>query len=259
MNRILVNLGLIIDVVRFEFARSMTRGRIGIWCLLACFPVFLFYLLDLTGATMPAESWTYFQYMFIVEIICQLGLLLWATPVISTEIENQTWIYLAMRQSGRSVVFLGKYLTAILWTLSAALVSMTLCMTVIPIIGSGYLWCVLAVLATFSCIAHAAIFLAIGMLVPRRAMVSAVLYTLLIEYAISLVPAVANKFTVNYRLRSLLLTWTDLDDKTRQGLTFIGTEPTYVHLFLLFTITILGLCIALLCARYTQFPTQQDG
>ena len=255
----MLNPGMILDVIRFELKRSMTKGRIGIWCILVAFPVILFYLMSLIGGTTKVDAWTWSQYMFIVEIVCQLGLLLWATPVVSTEIESQTWIYLAMRQRGRSTVYIGKYLTAVIWTLSAAVVALTLCMIVVPDMLDVYNWLVLTTLAALSCIAHAAIFLFIGVMFQKRAMVTAVFYTLVIEYGLSLVPALANKITVNYRLRSLLTNWVELDEDILRQLVFIGTEPTYIHLFCLFTITLVALCAALFRLKYAEYPTQQDG
>ena len=76
------------------------------------------------------------MYYLIPEVTCLLGLLLWATPAISTEIEGQTWVYLTLRGSGRSAVVIGKYLTAVFWTLSAALSATTISSVLVgPIIG----------------------------------------------------------------------------------------------------------------------------
>ncbi len=110
-----------------------------------------------------------------------MGLLLWATPVISTEIEGQTWIYLAMRRSGRSLVLLGKYLTAVLWSVSAALVSTSMCAIVMGPAGGWKLWWVICVLSVLSCIAHAALYVLIGTLFFRRTMVTAVFYTMVVR------------------------------------------------------------------------------
>ena len=96
-----------LDVVRFELRRSMTVGRGAIWMVLVMFPVALMTVLRLTVPVNDVEPWGLALYFLVPEVVCLLGLLLWATPVISTEIEGQTWIYLAMRQSGRTTVLLG--------------------------------------------------------------------------------------------------------------------------------------------------------
>ena len=250
---------LVVDVIRFELTRSMTAGRIAIWALLVSFPVILFTILSFVNPTTQVEWWGLTLYFLGPEVVCLLGLLLWATPAISTEIEGQTWIYLAMRRSGRSTVLIGKYLTAIIWTLSAALVSITICMLIVGTIGGLKLWLVMCVLATLSCVAHAAIYLLIGVLFPRRTMTTAVAYTLAIEYGLSLVPALANKLTVNYRLRGLLADWMDWEEARSNAETVFGREPASTHLLVLALITLSMLAIAVFRLSRAEYPTQQEG
>ena len=98
---------LMLDVMRFELSRSMTKGRILIWCGLVGFPVVLFFLLSRIVHETRVETWGSVLHYLVTEIVVLLSLLLWATPVVSTEIEGQTWIYLATRRSGRSMVLFG--------------------------------------------------------------------------------------------------------------------------------------------------------
>lgn len=196
-----------IDTMRFELRRSMTLGRMLIWLVLVMFPVAIMGVRRAYVATDQVEEWGILLYFLVPEVISLLGLLLWATPIISTEIEGQTWIYLAMRRSGRADVLLGKYLTAVLWSLSAALLSTAICVAMLGTAASVKLWTVMSLLCVLSCFAHASLYVLIGALFFRRTMVSAVFYTLAIEYGLSLVPALANKLTINYRLRGLLADW----------------------------------------------------
>ncbi len=122
---------LILDVMRFELGRSLTAGRITIWLVLVAFPVGLISILRMKLPIEPIEPIGFAMYFLIPEVVCLLGLLLWATPAIATEIEGQTWIYLAMRRSGRTMVLLGKYLTAVVWSLSAAIVAASLCVLIV--------------------------------------------------------------------------------------------------------------------------------
>ncbi|QDT08679.1 hypothetical protein [Planctomycetes bacterium K23_9] len=254
-----MDFGMITDVIRFELTRSFTKGRFAIWAVLVAFPVAIFVLMDRTTNAIRIEQWGITLYFLIPEMVCLLGLLLWATPAISTEIEGQTWIYLAMRRSGRSTVLLGKYLTAVLWSVSAALVGLSLCLLLVDNVGGLRLWTVLSILSVLSCFAHAGIFILIGVIFPRRSMVTAVFYTLAIEYGLSLVPAVANKITVNYRLRGLLAEWMNWEEARSTAESFFGHEPPYIHLFVLFTITLVTLCAAIFTLARAQYPTQQDG
>ena len=92
---------IILSVVKFELARSLTPGRLAIWFLLVGFPIVLIGMLRLNGIGQGAsEFWGIRLYFLCPEVLCLLALLLWATPVVSTEIEGQTWGYLAMRPSG---------------------------------------------------------------------------------------------------------------------------------------------------------------
>lgn len=263
---------LILDVVRFEINRSLTIGRIAIWVALIAFPVTLVSIVRMNMGLRPddpgaavleygsaIEQYGILLYFLIPEVICLLGLLLWSTPVVATEIEGQTWIYLAMRQSGRSIVLLGKYLTSVAWTLSAALIGITLCVWIIGAPDSLEMWLMMSGLATLSCLAHSAIFLLIGVIFHRRTMVTAVVYTLVFEYGLSLIPAIANKLTVNYRLRGLLANWMEWDSVRSRAEVLFGSETSTAHLNSLAVFTIVLLVLSVLRLSRAEYPTQQDG
>ena len=260
-----MNPGLILDVIRFELARSLTLGRAMIWIALVAFPVTLISILNATlqtanrGLPLDEEPIGFVLYFLVPEVVCLLGLLLWATPAIATEVEGQTWIYLAMRTSGRSIVALGKYLTAIVWTFSAAVTAITICVWVIDPMQPTHWWKVMTALALLSCVAHGALFLLIGLIFHRRTMVTAVGYTMICEYGISLIPALANKLTVNYRLRGLLAEWMQWDEVRNRLETVFGSEPASTHLLALLIYTVLLLTVSLIRLRQAEFPTQQDG
>lgn len=114
-------------------------------------------------------------------------------------------------------------------------------------------------LATLSCFAHAAIFLLIGVIFHRRTMVTAVVYTLAIEYGLSFVPAVANKLTVNYHLRGLLADWMDWEEVRSRAETVFGSELATTHLIALAVYTVVLLSASMLRLTTAQYPTQQDG
>ena len=103
-----------------------------------------------------------------------------------------------------------------------------------------------------------AIYLLLGVLMPRRAMVLAVAYTLIFELMISFVPAVINKITVQYRLRSLAAEWCDISfsgGSPSGALTLIGTEPVWHHItvLVLLPLFLVGLSVAML--RSSEFSS----
>lgn len=247
------------DVLRFELGRSRTFGRVALWLILVIFPVVITAILRWQIPVNRIEPWGTMLYFLVPEVICLLGLLLWATPSISSELEGQTWIYLATRPRGRTLVVLGKYATAVLWTFSAAAVAIAACSCIIGGEDAFGLWWKLTALAWFSCIAHGALYLLIGLLAFRRTMVAAVIYTVVVEFGLSFVPAVVNQLTINYRLRGLLAGWTDWQAVRSLAEISLGVEPTSHHLIGLGIATGVFLVAAIWRVRTAEFPTQQDG
>ena len=65
-------------------------------------------------------------------LVSMLGTFLWATPVVSAELERKSWVYLAVRPHGKVNVLIGKYLVAITWALSAALAGLCAAVAIMP-------------------------------------------------------------------------------------------------------------------------------
>jgi ABC-type transport system involved in multi-copper enzyme maturation permease subunit len=111
-------------VLTFEGRRTRTRDRIVSWLALALFPSLLMILLQSQSQReIPSEPLAIMSFYLVVQIGCMLGLLLWATPAIGSELEAQTWVYVAVRPHGKLAILLGKYLIATAWTASAGIVS----------------------------------------------------------------------------------------------------------------------------------------
>lgn len=256
-----------LDVLLFELRRSLTIGRVAVWMILVAFPVAIMTTMSVLSRIQPNQLkpedmvmlFGLAMYFLIPEVTCLLGLLLWATPVVSTEIEGQTWVYLILRRSGRGIVLIGKYLTAVVWTLSAALVAVALCCLVIgPSIGVQ-IGPTMVALVILSCFTHAALYLVIGTCFFRRTMVAAVLYTVVVEGVVSFIPALVNKFTINYRLRGLLAEWMGWDEARSQAEVLFGSEPASTHLQVLAIMTVVLVGIAVYRVQTAEYPTQQEG
>ncbi len=234
-----------ITVFRFELLRTLTATRIAGWCVLVLFPVFIVSVIRHYTHSQDVRPWGMAMFGLIPEVICLLGLLLWATPIVHAELEGKTWIYLAVRPRGRFDVLLGKYLSAVVWTASAGWASAILCVAIArPEMGYRLLWS-LSALVGLSCLAYGALYCLIGALFHRRAMVIAVAYTLIFEFLVSLIPAMINKLTVQYRLRCLLVNWMEwTGDSLPEGFRLLlGDEPAWLHILVLAGIVI-GLLVA---------------
>lgn len=250
-----------LGVAQFELRRSFSAGRWALWLLISLFPVLLATVTWIrTEGTTPDDVMVVVLFFLIVRVACVMGLLLWATPVINSEMEGRTWIYAATRPSGNTSLVLGKFLVAVLWSLTAGIVATTLA---VPASGIGdplWTWWVLTVLVCFAVVAYGALFTLIGTLLQRRAMVVAILYIVMIEGALSLVPATINRFTVGYRLLSLLVDWMNLDEGAEseqyEMLFTSTTATTHIAILLLYSLGVMT--AALLRARHGGYLTDPE-
>ncbi len=204
--------------------------------------------------------WGAVLFGLIPELITLFGLLLWITPVVQSELEGRTWIYLAVRPRGRVSVLLGKYLTGITWTALAGWTSVTICILIARPDDAWRLWFSLVGIVAFACLGYGALYGLIGVLLQRRAMVIAVAYTLIFEFLISIVPAVINQFTVQYRLRNLLVQfmgWRELlSDEA--GELLLGDQPAWLHILILCCFTVTLLAIAAQVIQRKEYATADE-
>jgi hypothetical protein len=95
----------------------------------------------------------------------------------------------------------------------------------------------------FSSIGYGALFVFIGTLFHRRAMVVAVAYTVISEFTVTLIPAVINQLTFAYHMRCLLIDWMGWTVPPDAKPLFFGDEPAWQHI-----LTMLGITTGLLIA-----------
>jgi hypothetical protein len=220
----------ILNVVAFEFQRSLTPGRLAAWALLWIFPTALVWMMrSVNGRTADDDRAAILAFYLVPQVSCMLGLLLWATPAVQSEMEGLSWVYLTVRPKGKLAAIFGKYALAVLWSASAGCIGAATVAYVFQ--GSeGYrLASVIAALCVLSCMAYGALYLLIGILFFRRPIVLAVAYTFFFEFILSQVPATINQLTVSYRLRSLLVHWMDLSEFGIVRAIAVGSEPWFWH------------------------------
>ncbi|MCP3695851.1 MAG: hypothetical protein GY917_26870 [Planctomycetaceae bacterium] len=250
--------GKIKAVFRNEWQQTFTAGGMTGWLLLCLFPVLLTTLVSRVGRIDPeaTEAWTMILFP-VCEIICLLQLLLWATPWLSSELEAGNWIYLSVRPGGKTAVLLGKYLAAATRTMIGTTIGLLLALLVAKPEDGVYLFLVLGTLIAISSFSYAAVFTFLGTLFPRRAMVMAVGYSLLIELAVSFIPAVINQVSIQFRLRSMLFTWMDVLEvqgswRPPRGFEdMLGNSSVLLHLgaLLFMNVVLLWIGSQLICRR----------
>jgi ABC-type transport system involved in multi-copper enzyme maturation permease subunit len=58
------------------------------------------------------------------EMVVILNAMLWVAPIVQTELEGKTWLYIAARPYGRMCLVVGKLLNGLIWTLGAGLLAL---------------------------------------------------------------------------------------------------------------------------------------
>ncbi len=208
----------------------------------------------------PESVWGLVFFGLIPEVITLFGLLLWVTPMIHTELEGKTWIYLAVRPRGRASVLLGKYAAAMAWTLLAGWTSTTICVWIARPEHAWRLWATIVSLVTLACLAYGALYSLFAAVFPRRAMVIAVAYTLVFEFLVSLIPAVINQLTVQYRLRNLLIYWMDWrKDLPEEAEILFGNEPAWQSILVLLVVSSVLLAVAYQLIQRREYATAAEA
>ncbi len=245
---------------RFECSRSLTISRLAWWSAMAVFPSVLLFLIrqDQPDALTDDEGLSVVLYFLIVRVLCPLNLLLWATPIIHAELEAKTWSFLSVRPHGKSSVLFGKYLAAVAWTLGGGWVSILLVIALGPPEDAIRVAMLLGRLVVLSSFAYGAVYTLLGVLFLKRAMVMTVGYTLLVEGALTVVPAVVNEFTVAYRLRTIAATEFDLARQAAPLGRLVSDGSVAEQITILVVYTVGALVVALVALRRRQLALARE-
>ena len=152
-------------------------------------------------------------YLFLLypQAICLLLALFYGTSVLGHELDGKTLTYLFTRSLPRWKFVLGKYLgivTALILPTSLSLLGSWL---ILGAVGGLALFMGALVGTVGALLAYNAVFVLFGFLIPRRAMIVALLYGIIFELVLSFVPALVNQLTITYYLRSLVVEILDLE------------------------------------------------
>lgn len=252
---------------RFEWKRSRTVPRMAWWVVLTLLPPGLFLLIRLTAGLAPQEAREYVAsigtFALCPGVVSVMGVFLWATPAVTSELEGHSWVYLAVRPYGKTSLLVGKYLVALAWTIPAGLISSFLSLLILSPERFAYILVVEWVLVGLSCIAYAAVFALIGVVFIKRTMVIAIAYIIFVEVILASVPAVVNTLTIQFRLRCLGVRWMEWEDKIpyqarETWKIFFGEETAAWHLFILFAATVGLLAAAAFVLRIREFTSSAE-
>jgi ABC-type transport system involved in multi-copper enzyme maturation permease subunit len=221
-------------VFRFECGRAVTFARLSVWVMLGVFPATLLVLVQNNGAQLESDGRAAVaMFILIPELLCCMNLLLAAAPLIYAELEGKTWTYLAINPAGKAAILLGKYCAAVLFTVVVGWFSLAFSLIVAwPDTEPMRVAAVLAILVPLASMVYGAAYVFIGVIFLRRAMVAAVIYTIISEVLIGFIPALINQLTMQYHLRSLLAKWIGwglIADPLRMNQQFVSDAPAWQH------------------------------
>src|SRR5690606_307581 len=118
---------------------------------------------------------------------------------------------------------------------------------------------VLATLVVLSSIGRGAVFSLIAVIIPQRAMAICFAYAVVFEFVVGMIPALINQFTIQLRLRSLLIHWMNWSHQLPPGVEMLfDPSPALQHVLLLLGLSGLLLLAAVVTLEQRQFPTSDE-
>ncbi len=254
--------------------RQMLGGRkIWILTLFLSLPIFLLLAvlaaegLDFRGGgeieDIDVESFAFsgFLYLMYPQSLCILASLLYGASLLAGEIEDKTLVYLFTRALPRWRVLLGKYLATSTALCVMTLASMSVAFALCSAPFGAKTWFALAASITGACFTYTAIFCLLGLLVPRRAIPVGLIYAVLFEFLLSIIPAVVNELTTAYYLRSLAWHIADLPipqefahDFEREVVPFLAGAGASTAVLALALISLTTLLLSALVIHRRQWP-----
>ncbi len=259
-----------LGVFRYELARTLTVLRSFLWTGLVLFPaVLLFATLFLThlpkdGPSNEQVNLLVNMLMFVLlpQVITVLCMLLLVVPIINAELEGHTWIYSVVRPGARRAMMLGKYFAAVLWIGTCTTCSTIVCGFVAASFDVADLFKTCSVLILINWIAaivYGALMMGLGTLFQRRSMVIAFAYAIGVEAVMGWIPAVINRFTISYRLRSLMMQWMDINlTQSNTEIDFLWEKAMYTHLSVLAIVSVLLVLFSIWRVERGQFRFQSE-
>lgn len=253
----------------YEWKRSLTFGRISWWFAMAAFPVMITILIRTLGdfevhndIEAQKSKWSVTLYALIPGVCVALSVLLTAAPAVASELEQRSWTYLATRPNGIFWLLLGKFCVSVTWGTTAAWMGTVFCVALCGMDEKLRMLQSLMAMSLLSASAYSAVFMLVGAMFPKRAMVFCMMYTVIVELVVGSIPAVINRMTVQFRLRILLVNWMPLDEQMKQESVFqyvMINGSSFMQCFWLITLTVLFLVTAIVVAHRREFTSATEG
>ena len=256
-------------VFLYEWKRSLTLGRIAWWFTMAGFPVMITILIrtlgdveNLNDIEAQKSVWSVTLYALIPGVCVALSVLLTAAPAVASELEQRSWAYLATRPNGIFWLLLGKFLVSVTWGTTAAWLGTVFSVGLCGMDEKLRMLLSLSALSLLSALAYSAVYMLVGAFFPKRAMVFCMMYTVIVELVFGSIPAVINRITVQFRLRTLFVNWMPLDERMKDESVFqyvMAEGSSFMQCFWLIALSILFLVAAIVVAHRKEFTSAIEG
>ena len=253
----------------YEWKRSLTLVRIGWWLAMAAFPVMITILIrtlsdpqNQVSIATQKSTWSMTLYALIPGVCVALSVLLTAAPAVAAELEQRSWAYLATRPNGIFWLLLGKFLVSVTWGTSAAWLGTMFSVALCGMDEQLRMLLSLLALSLLSAIAYSALYILVGAMFPKRAMVFCMMYTVIVELVFGSIPAVINRMTIQFRLRTLFVNWMPLDKRMKEdsGFKYVMVDgSSWMQCFWLITLSVLFLTAAIVVAHRKEFTSATEG
>lgn len=199
-------------------------------------------------------------YLFLLypQAICLLLALFYGTSVLGDELDGKTLTYLFSRPLPRWHFVVGKYLGIVTALVLPTGVSVIGSWLILGGPGGGSLIAGILLGTTLALMAYNALFVLFGFLIPRRAMIVALLYGIFFELILSMVPALVNEFTVTYHLRSITVEMLDIEIP-REVSRIVGGASIPVAILALAGIIVGSLAVASMLAARREYVVKDTA
>lgn len=249
-------------IARLYYRQAFGRRRLIFIAGFLMLPLLLCLAIVLMTRGMPPEQTPdpvlVFEFMLYPQIICGLLALLGGSFFVSTELDGRTLTYLFTRPIPKWRILIEKYIVQIAVTVPMILTSFTLSHLLLGFRGGLRVYVTFVACIIASSAAYNAVFALWGTLVPKRAMVVALIYAGFVEVWLSLVPVVLNQMTVSYYLRSLAISGTGMHVNSDAG-QILGSTSLATSLLGLVLIIVIALGGAAMLLRHREFAMAEQA
>ncbi|MBX3417069.1 MAG: hypothetical protein KF851_05655 [Pirellulaceae bacterium] len=260
----------------YELKRALQFQRMVYSCILALFPPVMIFFLGWGAKILAAQPRVQAEpievlfdalpgiLIILVAVVGLLSLLLWATTNVNSELEGNSWIFVAVRSQGRLAILLGKYLASAFLAFAICETAILLSLLVIipgVLVDPTSFWLSLTAIIAIGCLVYSATLSLIGVVFYRRALVIGAGYIIVFELILPNVPSLICNFTARRHLFDLGIRWIGWflpGDDNIYRLQY-GWHPLWINLAALAGIAIFSLLFSMYWIRGKEYISAEEA